>query len=118
MIILEFILQILKIVLFFFKFYFSVQQVLISYLFYPYECIHVNPGLPVHPTTTPTPTFPPWCPYVCSLHLCLYKNCPLIRIVLSISLILAQRNHVNRDLQIFYYLSIKKFISLYYFLAG
>ena len=23
----------------------------------------------------PTPTFPPWCPYVCSLHLCLYF-CP------------------------------------------
>ena len=23
-------------------------------------------------THTPTPAFPPWCPYVCSLHLCLY----------------------------------------------
>ena len=41
-------------------------QVLISYLFYTY----VNPNLPIHPTTT-IPT-PPWCPYICSLHLCLY----------------------------------------------
>ena len=52
---------------------FFIQQVLISYPFYTYQCIHVSPNLPIHPTTTTTPaTFPPWCPYVCSLHLCLY----------------------------------------------
>ena len=55
----------LNLILFFF-----IQQVLISYLFYTYQCIHVNPNLPIHHTTNPT--FPPWCPYVCSLHLCLY----------------------------------------------
>ena len=37
---------------------FFIQQVLISYLFYIYLCIHVNPNLPVHPTTTPS-HFPP-----------------------------------------------------------
>ena len=38
----------------FFKILFSffIQQVLISYLFYTYECIYVNPNLPIHPTTT------------------------------------------------------------------
>ena len=57
--------------------YFFIQQVLISYQFYTYCCIYVNPNLPIHPTTTTPPpsTFPPWCPYVCSLHLCLYF-CP------------------------------------------
>ena len=53
----------------FFEFYFIffVQQVVISHQFYTHQCIHVNPNLPVHPTTTPPPppaTFPPWCPYV------------------------------------------------------
>ena len=52
------------------------QQVLTSYLFYTYQCIYVNSSLPIHPTTTtPHHHFPPWCPYVCSLHLCLYF-CP------------------------------------------
>ena len=63
---------------FFFEFYFIyffIQQVLISYAFYTYQCIHVNPNLPVHHTTSPPATFPPWCPYVCSLHLCL-NFCP------------------------------------------
>ena len=32
---------------------FFIQQVLISYLFYTYQCIYVNPNLPIHPTTTP-----------------------------------------------------------------
>ena len=34
--------------------YFFIQQVLISYLFYTYQCIHVNPNLPIQ-HTTPTP---------------------------------------------------------------
>ena len=36
-----------------FEFYYFIQQILISYPFYTYECIYVNPNLPVHPTTTP-----------------------------------------------------------------
>ena len=38
--------------------------------------------------TTPPPhpaTFPPWCPYVCSLHLCLYF-CPANRFICTIFL--------------------------------
>ena len=39
---------------------FFIQQVLISYLFYTYQCIYVNPNRPIHHTTTITPvTFPP-----------------------------------------------------------
>ena len=34
---------------------FFIQQVLITYLFYIYQCIYVNPNLPVHPTATPPP---------------------------------------------------------------
>ena len=30
--------------------------------------MHVNHNLPIHPT----PLFPPWCPYICFLHLCRY----------------------------------------------
>ena len=44
---------------------FFIQQVLISYLFYTHQCIHVNPNLPVHPTTPPPATSPPW--YHCSI---------------------------------------------------
>ena len=58
------------------EFYFCfIQQVLTSHPFYTHQCIHVNPNRPIHHTTPTTPTpaaFPPWCPYVCSLHLCLY----------------------------------------------
>ena len=32
-----------------------IQQFLISYPFYTYECIHVNTNRPIHPTTTSTP---------------------------------------------------------------
>ena len=74
---------------FFFEFYFIyffIQQVLISYLFYTYYCIYVNPNFPVHPTTTTLPaTFPPWCPYVCALLLCLYF-CPAYRFICTIFL--------------------------------
>ena len=43
------------------------KQVLISYLFYTQQCICQSQS-PNHPT----PPYPPWCPYICSLHLCLY----------------------------------------------
>ena len=47
-------------------FIFFIQQVLISHLFYTHQCIHVNPNLPIHHTTTPTPLrFPP----LVSIHL-------------------------------------------------
>ena len=64
----------------FILFIFFIQQVLISYLFYTYQCIYVNPNLPIHPTTPtsttpPTSTFPPWCPYVCSLYMCFNGIC-------------------------------------------
>ena len=39
----------------FYFIYFFIQQVLISYPFYTYQCIHVNPNLPIHHTTTPSP---------------------------------------------------------------
>ena len=60
----------------FLKFLFFIQQVLISYLFYTYLCIHVNPNLPIHPTTAPPPT--PLSPlgvhtfvlYICCLYFC------------------------------------------------
>ena len=35
--------------------YFFIQQVLISHPFYIHQCIHVNPSLPIHHTTAPTP---------------------------------------------------------------
>ena len=54
----------LKSFFFFFEFlnliYFFIQQVLISHQFCTHQCIHVNPNLPIHPTTTATPCrFPP-----------------------------------------------------------
>ena len=39
--------------------YFFIQQVLISHPFYTQQCIHVNPNLPIHPTTHPG-HFPPF----------------------------------------------------------
>ena len=39
---------------YFFNF-FLIQQVLISHQFYTHQCIHVNPNLPIHHTTTTTP---------------------------------------------------------------
>ena len=35
--------------------YFFIQQVRISHPFYTHQCIHVNPNLPIHHTTTFTP---------------------------------------------------------------
>ena len=63
---------------------FFIQQVLISHQFYAHQCIHVNPNLPIHHTTTPPPAaFPPWYPYVSSLHLCL-NFCPANQLICTI----------------------------------
>ena len=67
--------------------YFFIKQV-ISHQFYTHQCIHVNPNCPIHHPTIPTPppaAFPPWCPYVCSLHLCL-NFCPANRFICTIFL--------------------------------
>ena len=69
---------------------FFIQQVLVGCLFYTYWCVCVGPGLPFHHTTThppPLPRFPPWCPCVCSLHLCLYF-CPANQTVDSLMIVL------------------------------
>ena len=81
---------ILSIIIFsFLKFYFIyffIEQVIISHPFYTHQCIHVNPNLPIHHTTTPTPCrFPPWCRYICSVHLCL-NFCPANRFICTIFL--------------------------------
>ena len=39
----------------FLLFSFFIGQVLISHQFYTHQCIHVNPNLLIHHTTTPTP---------------------------------------------------------------
>ena len=59
----------------FYFIYFFIQKVLISHPFYIHQCIHVNLNHPIYHTTTPTAAFPPCCPYICSLHLCL-NFCP------------------------------------------
>ena len=38
--------------------YFFIQQVLISYLFYTHQCIHVNPNLPIQHPPPPPPLSP------------------------------------------------------------
>ena len=54
----------------------AIQQVPTSCQFYIWQCMYINPKLPVHPTT---PSSPP-CPPICSLHLCLY-SCPAARFI-------------------------------------
>ena len=68
-------------------FYFFIQQVLISQQFYTHQCIHAHPNLPIHHSTTTTtlPLSPSWCPYVCSLRLCL-SFCPANRFICTIFL--------------------------------
>ena len=59
---------------------------LISHPFYTHQSTHVNPDRPIHHTPTSTPaTFPPWCPYVCPLHLCL-NFCPANQFICTIFL--------------------------------
>ena len=41
---------------------------LLIYFIHTISSIYVNSHLPVHPIAA----FPPWCPYIWSLHLCLY----------------------------------------------
>ena len=53
----------------FFEFYFIfIEQVLNTYLFYTYQCIHDNPNLPIHPTTH-APLSP------CSIHMSVLHIC-------------------------------------------
>ena len=44
----------------------ATRQASTSSLFRAYQCIRVNPNLPIHPSLP----FPAWCPYICSLRLC------------------------------------------------
>ena len=57
------VIQILYIIIYYcnsFLIYFFILQVLISHPFYTHQCIHVNPNLPIHHTTTHTCLcFPP-----------------------------------------------------------
>ena len=39
-----------------------------------YVCQYQSPNSSHH-HHHPTPAFPPWCPYICSLHLCLFLPC-------------------------------------------
>ena len=73
---------------YFFKFnfiYFFKQQVLIIHFIH----ISVYVSIPISQFITPPPSppaaFPPWCPYVCSLHLCLYF-CPANQFICTIFL--------------------------------
>ena len=51
--------------------YFLIQQVRISHPFYSHQCIHVNPNLPIHHTTTTTPHhFPPLGVHMIALYIC------------------------------------------------
>ena len=45
--------------------YFFIQQALISHQFYPHQCIHVNPNLPIHHTTTLTLSLSPRLVSIC-----------------------------------------------------
>ena len=47
----------------------AIQYVLISYLFYTQYQQHICVD---RVSQLPPPSFPPWYPYICSLHLCLY----------------------------------------------
>ena len=50
---------------------FFIQQVLISYLFYTHQCIHVNPNLPIHTNPHPTPSsFSPLGVHTFVLYIC------------------------------------------------
>ena len=64
----------------------ALQHVLTSCPFYIntyyQQFICADPNLPI----SPTPTFLPWYPYICSLHLCLYSCCAN-RIIYTIFLV-------------------------------
>ena len=40
----------------------AIHQVLISYLFYTYQCLHISPSLPIYPTFLPPLRM---CLYIC-----------------------------------------------------
>ena len=50
-----------------------------------YICQSQSPDSSHHHHHPPPTTFPPWCPYICSLHLCLYF-CPANRFICTIFL--------------------------------
>ena len=55
---------------------FFIQHVLISYLFYTHQCIHVNPNLPIHHITNPpTPLSPLMSIRLFSTSVSLYLPC-------------------------------------------
>ena len=62
--------------------YFFIQQVLIH--IGVYMSIPISQFIPHH-CPPPSPLSPPWCPYVCSLHLCPYF-CPANRFICTIFL--------------------------------
>ena len=43
-----------------------------------YMSIPISQFIPPPPPPPPPPAFPTWCPYVCSLHLCLYFLCSIL----------------------------------------
>ena len=66
-----FIIYLFFIFLNFILFIFFIQQVLISRPFYTHQCIHVNPNLPIHPTTThPPPRLSPLGVHTFVLYIC------------------------------------------------
>ena len=78
-----------------------IQQVLISYPFYPHQCIHVNPNLPIHPTT------PPLSPL--GVHMFVLYNC------ISISALQTGSSEPFFFLDSIYFLSIR---YLFFFLTS
>ena len=54
---------------------FFVQQVLISYLFYTYYCIYVNPSVPIYPTTITMPPPPPPLAFPLGVHMSVIYIC-------------------------------------------
>ena len=79
-----------KIYLFFFEFlnfiYFLYSRFLLAIYFIHisvYMSIPISQFIP--PPPPPLISVPPWCPYVCSLHLCLYF-CPADRFICTIFL--------------------------------
>ena len=86
---------IMAVIFFFCCFIFSFEFYFIFFLYSRFllviHFIHISVymSMPISqfitPPTPPTTAFPPWCPYVCSLHLCLYF-CPANQFICTIFL--------------------------------